>query len=494
MSNLVILPIIIPLLTGIFLIFIHKKLQAVRLITKIMALINLGVAAYCGFSVFQGSNLVLEVGGWEAPFGIALVGDTLSVILVISTNLIAVACAFYAPYTLDEDRERFYFYSLFQILIAAVSGAFLTGDIFNLFVFFEVLLMASYGLVVLGGTKKQLREAVTYLIINLFSSMLFVTTIAYLYSVTGTLNMADLAQRIQQMDNNGILSTVSVLLLFVFATKGAVFPLYIWLPKSYEAPPAVISALFGALLTKVGIYSILRVFTLIFNNEAAWIGPIMIWLAGLTMIFGVIGALSTHNVKLVVAYNIIPAIGFLLMGIGTFTETSMAGTLYYLINDMMIKAALFLLVGAIIRLTGTSDLRKMGGLIAIEPWLGWLFLLASYILVGLPPFGGFIGKFLLIKGALSDGHYWIAAIALLTSFLILLSMFRVFITVFWGETKPNTIQTKMTGQMQKFVPAMVLLSVCVFIGIGAGFVYPLVHEAAGSLFNPAQYIESVLKG
>lgn len=493
MSNLVIIPIIIPLLTGIFLVFIHKKLKAVRLLTQIMALINLGVSVYFVSVVFSQGNLVLEVGGWDAPFGIALVGDPLSVILVISTNVIAVASAFYAPRTLDEGREKYFFYSLFQILIAGVSGAFLTGDIFNLFVFFEVLLMASYGLVVLGGTKKQLRESIKYLVINLFSSILFVTAISYLYSVTGTLNMADLSQRISQLDHNGILSTISVLLFLVFATKGAVFPLYIWLPRSYEAPPAVISALFGALLTKVGIYSILRVFTLIFHNESSWIGPFFILVAGLTMILGVMGALSTHNVKLVIAYNIIPAIGFMLMGIGIFTVTSVAGTLYYLMNDMMIKGALFLLVGLLVRAAGTSDLRKMSGLIATEPWLGWLFLLGSYILVGLPPFGGFIGKFLLIKGAFSAGHYWIGAVALLTSFLILLSMFRVFVVVFWGETRPS-IRIQAVGNFRNLFPSMGLLCLCVLLGIGAGFVYPLVHDAAGSLLNPAQYIYSVLKG
>lgn len=493
MTNLAILPIIIPLLTGIILIFIHKKLTWVRPVTKIMSLVNLIVALYVAYTVFRDGIIVLETGGWEAPFGIAIVADPLAMILVISTQLVAVACAFYAPQTLDERREKFYFYSLFQILIAAVNGAFLTGDIFNLFVFFEVLLMASYGLIVLGGSKKQLRESVKYLFINAFSSMLFVTAVAFLYSVMGTLNMAHLAERIGQLEQTGILATIAVLLFVVFATKGAVFPLYIWLPKSYQAPPTVISALFGALLTKVGIYSILRVFTIIFPGIPAFSEQFFIFLAGLTMLLGVWGALSTNNVKLVVVYNIIPAIGFMLMGIGIFTDTAISGTIYYLINDMMIKASLFLLVGALIRLAGTSDLRKMGGLITVQPWLGWLFLLASYILVGLPPFGGFIGKLLLIQGAFAAGHYWIAAIALLASFLILLSMFRIFVGAFWGE--PSTLmQGRSVHSNKPLLPAMLLLSVCIILGVGAGFFFPLIHGTADLLIDPSEYIHSVLKG
>lgn len=491
MSNLAVLPIIIPLLTGIVMIFFHNKLNAVRTVTKFMAIVNLVVVTFIGVFVYRNGMIVLETGGWEAPFGIVLVADALSITLVISTNIIAVACAFYAAKTLDNQRETYYFYSLFQILIAGVSGAFLTGDIFNLFVFFEVLLMASYGLIVLGGKKQQLRESVKYLLINLFSSMLFVTTIAFLYSVTGTLNMAHLSQRVAEINEPTILSTIAILLFIVFATKGALFPLYFWLPKSYAAPPVVISALFGALLTKVGVYSIIRVFTLIFNGDSVS-GQFFIALAGLTMLFGVIGALSTNNVKLVIAYNIIPAVGFMLMGIGVSTVTSVSGTVYYLVHDMIIKAALFLLVGIMIQITGTDNLKKMGGMLSITPGLGWLFLLASYILAGLPPFSGFFGKLLLIRGAFEEGHYWIVAVALLSSLLILLSVIKVFIGAFWGELSPQ-INKENINVKNNMYPAVFLLAFSVLLGLGAEIFYPIFHGIADGLVNPSAYIDSVLK-
>src|SRR5690625_1672728 len=259
-----------------------------------------------------------------------------------STNVLSVACLFIAPKLVSDEKESFYFYTFIFLLISGVSGAFLTGDLFNLFVFFEVLLMASYGLIVLGGNKTQLRESFKYVLINLFSSIIFVTTVAFLYAVVGTVNMAHIAERVHEVEQQGILTTVAIVLFFVFATKAALFPLYYWMPKSYIVPNPVVSALFGALLTKVGIYSIIRVFTLIFVFETDLTHTIFVWIAGLSMIFGVIGALSTKNIKLIVAYNVIPSIGFILFGLAIFNQDALSGSVYYLLHDMIIKAALFL--------------------------------------------------------------------------------------------------------------------------------------------------------
>ena len=492
MSNLIILPIILPLLTGIALIFFHKRLSTVRLVTKVMVLVNFAVALYAGVIVFRQGSIVLETGDWVAPYGIILVADPLSITLVIVADLIAVASAFYAFRSLDEEREKFYFYSFFFILITGVSGAFLTGDLFNLFVFFEVLLMASYGMIVLGGTKKQLRESLKYVLINLFSSMVFVTAVAFLYSVTGTVNMAQLATRVAEAEQSGILTTIGIVLFFVFATKGALFPLYFWLPRSYEAPPAVISALFGALLTKVGVYSILRVFTLIFVHQLSYTHSLFIILAGFTMLFGVTAALSTNNVKLVIAYNIIPAIGYMMMGIGIFSALGIAGTVYYLVHDMIVKAALFFIVGAMIAIAGTSDLRKMGGLIHHHPLLGWMFLIASLVLAGLPPFSGFVGKIVLLKAAIDEGHYVIFAIALVTSLLILLSVLRIFVQAFWGKENLS-VRDKKGSDKGVLFPTALLIAFSIFLGIGAEVFYPFAEQIANHLINPDSYVHTVLK-
>ncbi|WP_407269516.1 Na+/H+ antiporter subunit D [Radiobacillus sp. PE A8.2] len=491
MSNLAVLPIALPLLFGIIVAFIHNRIKIVRTISKLFAIINLVVVSYIAYSVINDGSIILETGGWEAPYGIVLVADLLSIILVLTTNIIAVACVFYAPKSLSEKQEAFYFYAFFFMLISGVSGAFLTGDLFNLFVFFEVLLMASYGLIVLGGGKVQLRESIKYVLINLFSSMIFVTTISFLYSVVGTVNMAQIAERVQESNQGGILTTIGILLFFVFGTKAALFPLYYWLPKPYTVPNPVVSAVFGALLTKVGIYAILRTYTLIFVDQSNYAHELFIWIAGFTLIFGVIGALSTNNIKLIIAYNIIPAVGFMIMGIGIFTETAISGTVYYLIHDMIIKAALFLLVGAVSFLMGTSDLRKLSGFIHHYPLLGWLFFIAAFVLAGIPPFSGFVGKLLLLNSAFESGNIAIAIIGLIGSLLILLSLMRIFVSGFWGEKTPIKVNKQAANQFS--LPIIFLLCFSVLLGVGAELIYPTIADISSYLMDPDVYIDSVLK-
>src|SRR5699024_3731102 len=284
MSNLAILPIILPLFAAIIVAFTNKKVPVSRTLTKVLSIVNLGVTAFICWYVFASGTIVLETGSWKAPYGITIVADSLSIVLVLTTNILATACAFYAPHSLPESKEKHYFYAFFFFLISGVSGAFLTGDLFNLFVFFEVLLMASYALIVLGGGREQLRESLKYVLINLLSSVIFVTAVAFLYSVLGTVNMAQIAERIQDVAQQGILTTIGVLLFFVFATKAALFPLYYWMPRSYTVPNPVVSALFGALLTKVGVYSILRVFSLMFVYKTEYTHSLFIWIAAFTLI------------------------------------------------------------------------------------------------------------------------------------------------------------------------------------------------------------------
>lgn len=490
MTNLAVMPIIFPLLAGIILVFLHNKITVSRFLTKIFIVINLLTVTYTTYLVFTEGPIILETGSWVAPYGIIFVADSLAMVIVLTTNILATAIAFIAPKLVSENKERFYFYALFFFLISGVSGAFLTGDLFNLFVFFEVLLMASYGLIVLGGNKEQLRESFKYLLFNLFSSVIFVTTVAFLYAVVGTVNMAHIAERVHEIEQQGILTTIGIVLFFVFATKAALFPLYFWMPNSYVKPNPVVSALFGALLTKVGIYAILRVFTLIFIYESEMTRNFFLIIAGLSMIFGVIGALSTNNIKLIVAYNIIPSIGLILLGLAVFNESGLSGSVYYLVHDMLIKAALFLIVGVIVYVTGTSDLRQMGGLIHYYPGLGWTIFIAAFVLAGIPPFSGFIGKLLLLKGALENGEILIVIIALLTSLLILYSIMKIFIHGFWGE-KPDIKQPKSTKGF--LAPIIFLLAFSVFLGVAAEFVYPYVNDIAVYLLDPEQYINAVLK-
>ncbi|NGP43479.1 Na+/H+ antiporter subunit D [Bacillaceae bacterium SIJ1] len=491
-SNLIILPILFPLIAAILTAFFPKRIRLNRGITFITLCLSLAGSAWMAYRVFTDGAFTLEFGDWVAPYGIVFVADPLSVILVLTTFIIAFSSFLYACISLTKLIETSYFYFFFHSLILGVAGSFLTGDLFNLFVFFEVLLMASYGLIVLGGKRVQFRESVKYILINLFSSIVFVMTVSFVYSMTGTVNMAQIAERVPQLNQPGTMTVVAILLFTVFATKSALFPLYTWLPHSYAAPTPVVSALFGALLTKVGIYSIMRMFTLVFVQDTSYTHQLFLYIAGFTMIFGVIGALSTKNVKLIIAYNIIPAVGYILLGIGVATELSLSGSVFYLVHDMVIKAALFILIGLLVQYSGTSDLRQIQGVMKKAPGLGWLFFIACLALAGIPPFSGFIGKYLLLQSAVEEGYYVLTGIGLLTSLLILFSVMRIFIWGFWGETSEN-IASLPPLKSRKLTPAILLVSLSIVLGLGAEWFMPAILEVGGYLLDPESYIQSVLK-
>src|SRR5690625_2188280 len=490
MTNLAILPIIIPLFAAIILAFTTKKVKLSRTLAKIFTIINLAFIGYITYEVFTKGSIILETGSWKAPFGIIFVADIFSIVIVLTSSILTTAIIFFATRTVSENKEKHYFYALVFFLISGVSGAFLTGDLFNLFVFFEVLLMASYGLIVLGGEKKQLRESFKYLLFNLFSSVIFVTTVAFLYAVVGTVNMAHIAERVQEINQQGIFTTIGIVLFFVFESMAAFFPIYFWMPKSYTVPNPIVSSLFGALLTNVVIYAILRVYTLIFVGKQDITGPFFITIAMLTMIFGVIGALSTNDIKLLVAYNVIPSIGFVLLGIGLFNESGLSGSVYYLLHDMIVKATLFLIVGVVVYVAGTANLNKMQGLIHHYPALGWMVFLSAFVLAGIPPFSGFIGKLLLLRGAAENGEILVIIISLLMSLLILYSVMKIFIRGFWGEKDTAHKRKSLKGMIG---PVSFLLAISIFLGVGAEFVYPYINDVGNYLLDPDQYIYTVLK-
>ncbi|MFP9130364.1 Na+/H+ antiporter subunit D [Niallia sp. BSM11] len=492
MINFLLLPILIPLITGVILIFFSKNVIAQRWISSISSILNVIVSVLLVQKIRQDGIQTLDVSSWEAPFGITLVSDMLSALLVLTTSIVACTTLLYSFRSIGEARERFYYYPCFNFLIVGVNGAFTTGDIFNLFVFFEVMLMASYALIVLGGTKIQLRESIKYLLVNIISSALFVITVAYLYSVVGTLNMAHISERISEVGQPGIVTVIAILFLVVFGLKGAVFPLYFWLPGSYYAPPIPVMGLFGALLTKVGIYSIMRTYTLLFYHDTGYTSKILAILAILSIIFGLIGALAFSDIKKIIIYNIIIAVGVILFGISAMTPDSLTGSVFYLIHDMIIKATLFLLVGIMISITGTSNLKEISGLIKQYPGLAWTFFLSALSLAGIPPLSGFIGKLLIVKGGFEAENYLGAAIVLLSSLLILLSIMKIFINGFWGTPRSYDGEEKVPVKTLMIAP-IILIMISILYGVGAEAVYPYISQAAETLVKPEIYIDAVLK-
>jgi multicomponent Na+:H+ antiporter subunit D len=490
MSNLVFMPVLLPLLTGVILIFFSKNISVQKILSMISMVLGVILSGYMISEIRRGGIQTIDMSSWKAPFGITFVGDMLSSLLVLTTYVIALCVLLYSFYSIGKEREQYYYYPVFNFLIVGVNGAFLTGDIFNLFVFFEVMLMASYVLLVLGGTKIQLQESLKYILVNVISSALFVITVALLYSVVGTLNMADISKRIAEVNQPGIITAIAVLFLVVFGLKGAVFPLFYWLPGSYYAAPIPVLAIFGALLTKVGIYSIFRTYTLLFYHDTNYTHTLLGALAIITIVIGVIGAVAYWDLKKIIIYNIIIAVGVIAFGISIMNETSVSGSIYYLLHDMIIKAALFLLIGIMMKITGTSNLREISGLIKDYPVFGWVFFLAALALAGIPPLSGFVGKLMIVKGAFEAKAYIGAAVVLISSLFVLYSIMKVFINGIWGKPKENHTTISINHLL---FPTVILVAVSVLFGMGIEFLHPYITQATEALTNPTIYIEAVLK-
>lgn len=503
MNNTLVLPLLIPLCTAVLLIFLKGRIKLQRWISGFAGLLNVGVAATIVYQVKTDGIQTLYMSGWVPPYGIAFVADMMAALLVLTTSIIGLFCLFFSFRSIGEEREKHYYYPLFQFLLVGVSGSFLTGDIFNLFVCFEVMLISSYALIVLGGSKLQLRESIKYMLINILSSALFVAAVAYLYGVTGALNMADLSVRVAEAGQGGILNVIAILFMIVFALKAGLF-LFFWLPGSYSAPPTAITAIFAALLTKVGLYALVRTFTLIFYHDQAvthgWIG----WMAGATMVLGAFGALAYKDIPRILNYNVIISVGFIAFGLASANKDALDGAVFYLLHDMIAKALLFILGGMVIAAAGTNKLSEMGGLIRKHPLLGWMFFVTALAIAGIPPLSGFAGKLMIVRGGFEAEQYVLAALAVASSFVVLYSLIRIFMAAFWGEerTKSDSEGTD-TGKPDKSQPAggyrlrllsgAGLLVLVISMGIGAEWIYSFITEAGETLTQPAIYIDAVLK-
>ena len=479
-NNLVLVPVLIPFITAILLLFFYRKLRLQLVISAVSAVCGLVVSFHLLSVVTNHGIQVFWSGNWQPPFGIAMVVDIFSAIMIVLSNIVGAACLIFSFSTIDKGRARNFYYIFFQMLLVGVNGSFVTGDIFNLFVFFEIMLVASYVLIVLGNTPGQLRESIKYVVLNVFSSSLFLLGIGLLYSMVGTLNMADIAQKMAQIENQEMATLTAMIFLVVFGIKGALFPLYFWLPQSYVEPPSAVSALFGGLLTKVGVYAMIRVFTLIFVGDSGFTHNVILMMGAGTMFFGVIGAIFQMNFKRILSYHIISQVGYMVMGLGLYSMIAIAGAIYYIAHHIIVKACLFLLCGVTEKITGTNELKKMGGLLNRFPVLGWTFLITGLSLAGIPPFSGFFSKFVLMQGAIEQENYFITAVALLVGFLTLFSMIKIFLAVFWGEEKPVSEQEGFN--YLKLMPVCVLLVLLsIVMGFGAYFMMGYAIMAAEQL-------------
>ena len=452
-------------------------------------------------SVWNSGIQAAQMGDWPAPFGITVVADLFSAIMVALAGVIGLAVALYSLATMDRERERFGYYPLLHVLLMGVCGAFLTGDLFNLYVWFEVMLMASFVLMALGGERAQMEGAIKYVTINLIASALFLAAVGMLYGVVGTLNMADLAQKLRAAPQMDLVTTIAILFLVAFGIKAAVFPLFFWLPASYHTPPVAVSAIFAGLLTKVGVYALIRVFTLLFVQDAGYTHTIILVLSGLTMITGVLGAVAQNEFRRILSFHIVSQIGYMILGLGLFTTAGLAGSIFYIIHHIIVKTNLFLVSGVVHLFRGTYELEKLGGFYSASPGLSILFLIPALSLAGLPPLSGFFAKLTLIRAGLAAEQYVIVATALIVGLFTLFSMTKIWAEVFWkeapeisgAEESARTMSEPGVSAYLLILPIVSLAIVTIMIGLAVEPVYLFASRAAEQLIDPTEYIRIVIE-
>jgi len=493
MNTLLILPIMVPAVTGVLALLArnHRGLQ--RGISVLGATVLFGSGAVLVAQVHTHGIQAIQMGNWPAPFGITLVADHFSAGLVAVSGFVGLAVAVYALAGIDASREQFGFHTLFHLLLMGINGAFITGDIFNMYVWFEVLLIASFVLLVLGNDRAQLDGAVKYVGINLVSSASFLTAIGLLYGLTGTLNLADLSQNMGAVRESGLGPAIAMLFLIGFGIKAGLFPLYYWLPASYHTPPAPIAAIFAGLLTKVGIYSLIRVFTLLFPNPGGYTQAVLLVVAGATMLIGVLGALVQRHILRLLAFLVISAMGYVVMGLGFFTTLGLAGAVFYVLQDVPVKTSLFLIGGLMERDTGTTQIGDMGGLYRHRPLLATIFIVPAFSLAGFPPFPGFWGKLTLVQAGLQQEQWVLVGVALLVGLLTLLVVAQIWGRAFWQpeddalrEVEPLGVRSLLNG------PVVALALVLFAVGLYAEPVFRFAHTAAENLTDTAPYVQAVL--
>lgn len=443
-------------------------------------------------ATLDGAILATQFGSWDAPFGISFVADRLTAAMVLITAIMAVVIALYQ---MDgaEQTDRPLFQPLYHALLLGVTGAFMTGDIFNMYVWFEIMLIASFGLLVLGGTKEQLDAGVKYVMLNLVMTTIFLVAVAFLYGATGTLNMADLAGKVAEIENTGLVTSLAVLFLLAFGSKAAIFPLFFWLPASYHTASTPVLAIFAALLTKVGVYAMLRTFSLIFP-VTEMLSVVIGGLAVLTMITGVLGAASHFDIRKILSFHIISQIGYMLVGIAIATPLAIAGSVLYIIHHIIVKANLFLIGGIIQKRTGSYHLKDIGGLHKTAPLLAILFCIPALSLAGLPPLSGFWAKYLVIKPSLDAGRWFIAATALVVGLLTLYSMLKIWNEAFWKAPATERLaQSAPTGpvHVMHYVAMTALAIITLIIGFYPEPFITFSIGAASQLTDSSMYINAV---
>jgi multicomponent Na+:H+ antiporter subunit D len=522
------LAVIIPFLGAALSLLLLRRNALQRTVAIGSLVLTLAVEALILGTTWNLGPQAVHLGGWEAPWGIVMVVDQLSSLMLVVSTVVSLAVLVYASgqgvADGDEEGPISIFHPSFLILVAGVSNAFLAGDLFNLYVGFEILLTASYVLMTMGGTVQRIRTGVTYVVVSVISSVLFLITIAMIYAATGTINMADLSVKLEGLPV-GTQMQLHLMLLIAFGIKAAVFPLSFWLPDSYPTASAPVTAVFAGLLTKVGVYSIIRTETVLFPGER--LDDLLMWVALLTMVVGILGALAQIDIKRMLSFTLISHIGYMIFGVAVGTQEALSATVYYVAHHIVIQTSLFLVAGLIERRGGSTNVDRLAGMAKISPLLALLYLVPALNLGGIPPFSGFLGKTGLLQAGVDQGDglaYALVAGSVAVSLLTLLAMIRVWNRVFLrapedaeypdpillapvpagsrflltsGAVDDQAGRFAGKGDVRLMSPSMLggasaLVAAGVALTVFAGPLFQLADNAAENLVRPERYVEAVL--
>lgn len=455
----------------------------------ISSLLTLVTSVFLVFKTAGGQVFALHVGDWPAPYGIVLVADGFASLMLAVCSLVLLASVIFSITSLPPRYRRRHLFPLLCTLGLGANGAFLTGDLFNLYVWFEVLLMSSFAIMAMVPGRAAREATWRYVVINLIASLLFLIAAGLIYGKTGTLNFADLHRLFQKTERSFLIASSTAILFGAFGIKAALIPLAFWLPKSYPELPPALSALFAALLTKIGLYSLYRVFGMILVSQGSFPHQtILYWLALITMVGGVLGAVAQYDMRRILSFHIISQVGYMALALALFTPAALAGGIFYLIHHIVVKGNLFLVTGLVETHRGSSELKKVAGVVQSSPLIAALFAVPALSLAGFPPLSGFFAKFSLLQAALTTSQ-WIAALAIAgVGLLTIFSMLKIWASVFWGEPEGPSHPVPKINLATSGALALVTIA----IGVACGPLFQLSREAAATLVDPAPYLEAVL--
>ncbi len=480
----IVLPVVLGLLGGAVLLMLRRFTTLQPWLCLAILLLILLCDGVLVQRVLSGGPLSMTMGNWLPPFGISFTADAMGAGFATVATFVAFAVVLSLIGVAPENAVRDGVYPLVLLLVAGVSGAFLTGDLFNLYVWFEVMLIASFGLLVLAGNPLQLDGAVKYGVVNFLATTLFLASLGLLYGLVGTLNMADLVGAAQNADL-APLTAIAALFALAFGMKAAAFPINAWLPASYHTPPSAISALIGGLLTKVGLYALLRTLLMLLPEVHAGLAPVLAAVAIATMLLGPLSAIAETNLRRAIGFLLIGGVGVALIGVADPQQAAAAGAVAYVAHAILTIAALYLVAGLIEAATGAFDTRQMGGLYATNSAVSILFFLLVLAIAGIPPFLGFWPKLLLLRGLVADGNWLLVFSLLLSSLLTLIAGARLWSHIFWRP------RAEPAQRPQGLAPAVLLAGTIVLLGFWPNLLLNIADAAASGLLDPARYIAAV---